>query len=142
MPWAGRPRGGGGGGGGRRGGWSTTGAGLIYDFRGFPEEMYRLQYSPPPAPVLAAAVEPLLAPELDTVRAEDRGLDHGAWVPLLHLIPEHDVPTVQLSIPWTDDPAAMLDLGSRLSPLRAEGFLIPGSGNLVPNLPRGARNGP
>jgi 4,5-DOPA dioxygenase extradiol len=115
---------------------STTGAGLIYDFWGFPEEMYRLQYSPPPAPALAEAVERLLAPDLVTVRAEDRGLDHGAWVPLLHLIPGADIPTLQLSIPWTDDPAAMLELGARLSPLRASGVLILGSGNIVHNLRR------
>ncbi|MBI5157156.1 MAG: dioxygenase [Acidimicrobiia bacterium] len=115
---------------------STTGAGLIYDFSGFPEAMYRLEYSPPPAPALAGAVERFLAPEFVTVRAEDRGLDHGAWVPLLHLFPAHDVPTVQLSIPWTDDPAAMLDLGARLSPLRAAGYLILGSGNIVHNLRR------
>lgn len=115
---------------------STSGAGLIYDFWGFPEEMYHLQYTPPPAPALADAVERLLAPDLVAVRAEDRGLDHGAWVPLLHLMPGQDVPIVQLSIPWTDDPAAMFGLGSRLAPLRAEGVFILGSGNIVHNLRR------
>lgn len=115
---------------------STTGAGLIYDFWGFPEELYRLRYSPPPAATLAASVERLLAPDVSTLRDEDRGLDHGAWAPLLHLFPEQDVPTVQLSIPWTDDPAAMFDLGARLAPLRSEGVLILGSGNIVHNLRR------
>ena len=115
---------------------STTGAGLIYDFGGFPEEMYRLEYAPPPAPGLADAVAGLLGSSAAALRAERRGLDHGAWVPLMHLRPEQDVPTVQLSIPWTEDPVAMLALGSRLAPLRDEGVLILGSGNIVHNLRR------
>jgi 4,5-DOPA dioxygenase extradiol len=115
---------------------STSGADLIYDFGGFPEEMYRLEYSPPPAPELAAAVERLLVGEVEVRHGERRGLDHGAWVPLLHLMPAHDIPTVQLSIPWTDDPGAMLGLGSRLAPLRDEGIFILGSGNIVHNLRR------
>ena len=91
---------------------STTGAGLIYDFGGFPEEMYRLEYPAPPAPHLAAAVERLLGRDLAVGRAEDRGLDHGAWVPLLHMYPEHDVPVVQLSIPL--DGESPCDAGSRV----------------------------
>ncbi len=115
---------------------STSGAGLIYDFWGFPEEMYRLEYPAPPAPAVAAVVERLLMTELHVGRVEDRGLDHGAWVPLLHLFPDHDVAVVELSIPWADDPAAMVALGSRLAPLRDEGVLILGSGNIVHNLRR------
>jgi 4,5-DOPA dioxygenase extradiol len=115
---------------------SVSGAGLIYDFWGFPDEMYRLQYPAPPAPDLAETVEGLLGGAVGLHRAEDRGLDHGAWVPLLHLFPEHDTPTVQLSIPWTDDPKAMFDLGARLAPLRDDGYFILGSGNIVHNLRR------
>ena len=115
---------------------STGAAPLVYDFWGFPEEMYRLTYEAPPAPDLAEAVERLLRPSLAVERDEGRGLDHGAWVPLLHLAPGADVPTVQLSIPWTEDPAEMLALGARLGPLRDDGVLILGSGNLVHNLRR------
>ncbi|HAX81441.1 MAG TPA: hypothetical protein DCY40_02595 [Actinobacteria bacterium] len=115
---------------------SVSGAPLIYDFRGFPEAMYELSYAPPPAPEVATAVERLLAPGLEVGRAEGRGLDHGAWVPLMHLAPLADLPTVQLSIPWADDGPAMLELGARLAPLRDEGVLILGSGNIVHNLRR------
>jgi 4,5-DOPA dioxygenase extradiol len=115
---------------------SVTGSDPIYDFWGFPEEMYRLRYLPPPAPALADAVTRLLAPSLEVGRAEDRGLDHGAWVPLMHLAPAADIPTVQLSIPWAHDGAGMFDLGRRLAPLRDAGVWILGSGNIVHNLRR------
>lgn len=115
---------------------STTGAPLVYDFWGFPDEMYRLSYDPPGAPGVADAVERLLEPALVVERDEARGLDHGAWVPLMHLSPAADVPVIQLSIPWTDDPAEMLELGRRLAPLRDQGVLVLGSGNLVHNLRR------
>lgn len=115
---------------------STTGAPLVYDFWGFPDEMYRLTYDAPPAPGVAEAVERVLGPEMAVARDERRGLDHGAWVPLIHLFPDRDVPVVQLSIPWTNDPSEMYSLGRRLSPLRDEGILILGSGNLVHNLRR------
>ena len=115
---------------------STTDAPLVYDFFGFPDEMYRLTYAPPGAPGVADAVERLLGPELTVDRDETRGLDHGAWVPLMHLSPGADVPVVQLSIPWTDDPVEMLALGGRLAPLRDDGVLVLGSGNLVHNLRR------
>lgn len=107
---------------------------LIYDFWGFPDEMYRLRYPAPPAPGLSERVEELLGSSVR--RDEGRGLDHGAWVPLSVMFPQADVPVVQLSIPWTDDPARMLDLGRRLAPLRDEGVMILGSGNIVHNLRR------
>ena len=87
---------------------SVTGAPLVYDFFGFPEEMYRLDYSPPPSPAAAEAIIQLLGPDLAVAIDPDRGLDHGAWVPLSWMFPEADVPVVQLSIPWTNDPGASL----------------------------------
>ncbi len=113
---------------------STSGAPIVYDFYGFPAEMYELQYAPPPAAGLARRVVGLL-PE-GVLTDESRGLDHGAWVPLSHLFPAADVPVVQLSIPWSDDPAAMWELGTLLAPLRHDGVFILGSGNVVHNLGR------
>lgn len=115
---------------------STTGAPVIHDFWGFPDELYRLDYPAPPAPATAALVERLLGPDSGLVRDEGRGLDHGAWVPLLHLFPGHDVPVVQLSIPWSDDAGAMAALGRCLAPVRGEGVFVLGSGNVVHNLRR------
>jgi len=107
---------------------------LVYDFWGFPEEMYRILYAAPAALRVSNLVEGLLGAEVR--RDEERGLDHGAWVPLSVMFPDADVPVVQLSIPWTDDPARMLDLGRRLAPLRDDGVFILGSGNIVHNLRR------
>ena len=106
---------------------------LIYDFYGFPEELYRLRYDAPPAPALATRIEQLLG---RSVRRQARGLDHGAWVPLLHLFPEADVPVLQISMPSADGARALFELGRRLSALRDEGVLIVGSGNLTHNLGR------
>lgn len=100
---------------------------LVYDFGGFPEELYRLKYPAPGAPELAERVVALTG----ATRATARGLDHGVWVPLLHLFPEADVPVLQLSLPVDRDP---YDLGRALAPLREEGVLVLGSGVLVHNL--------
>jgi 4,5-DOPA dioxygenase extradiol len=113
---------------------ATTTAPLIYDFWGFPEPLYQIAYDAPGAPQVADRVEALLATETRVAREEDRGLDHGTWVPLLHMYPEADVPVVQLSLPWTNDPHRMFELGRQLAPLREEGVFILGSGNLVHNL--------
>ncbi|MCD0502278.1 dioxygenase [Bordetella petrii] len=107
----------------------------IHDFGGFPAPLYALQYPAPGAPAVAARVAALLgqvghAAELDN----QRGLDHGAWVPLMHMFPAHDVPVVQLSLPATLDPAQAWELGRVLAPLSAEGVLIVGSGSLTHNL--------
>lgn len=107
---------------------------LIYDFWGFPQQLYDLEYSAPGAPQVAGTVERLLAGLVTVARDETRGLDHGTWVPLRHMYPEADIPILQLSIPWTDDPHRMFELGRALAPLRAEGVFILGSGNLVHNL--------
>ncbi|SFL46066.1 dioxygenase family protein [Streptomyces pini] len=107
---------------------------LVYDFHGFPEHYYRVAYPAPGAPGLAAKVRALLAgPGTPVHDAPDRGLDHGAYVPLAEMYPDADVPVLQLSMP-TLDPGELLRLGRRLAPLRDEGVLIVGSGFFTHNL--------
>jgi 4,5-DOPA dioxygenase extradiol len=107
---------------------------LLYDYWGFPEFMYRLRYPAPGAPSLADRVDALLSPHLPVVRAEDRPIDHGAFVPLIHLLPEADVPVLQISMPMQMSEQQLYELGSELSPLRDEGVFILGTGNLVHDL--------
>lgn len=125
--------------------WMTRGGAMvgnaehpetIHDFGGFPPRLYQLQYPAPGAPSLAqrtlqhlrnaglAASNPLSA----------RGLDHGAWVPLMYLLPEAQVPVFQVSLPYPLDAAGALRLGQALAPLRDEGVLIVASGSLTHNL--------
>lgn len=113
---------------------ATTTVPLIYDFWGFPQPLYEISYAAPGAPAVAQRVEALLSTDTTVVREEDRGLDHGTWVPLLHMYPDADIPVLQLSVPWTNDPQKMYELGRRLAPLRDDGVFILGSGNLVHNL--------
>jgi 4,5-DOPA dioxygenase extradiol len=105
----------------------------IHDFGGFPEQLYRIEYPAPGDPALARRAAGLLAAQGATP-TEDWGLDHGTWTALLHLFPEADVPVVQLSIDGRLAPAAHLAMGRALAPLRDEGVLILGSGNVVHNL--------
>ena len=105
----------------------------IHDFGGFPRELYRVEYPAPGDPALASRVQSLLAPtpvDLD----EHWGLDHGTWSVLRHVFPEADVPVIQLRIDETQPPAFHYELGRRLAPLRGDGVLVMGSGNLVHNL--------
>lgn len=105
----------------------------IHDFGGFPPELYKVQYPAPGAPQLAARVKGLLAPlsvELD----QGWGLDHGTWSVLCHVFPHADVPVVQLSIDETKPPEFHYEIGKLLAPLRDEGILIIGSGNIIHNL--------
>jgi len=107
---------------------------LYYDFWGFPRRYYEVTYPAPGAPELAADVGRLLAtPDRPTRQDPTRGLDHGAYVPLVEMYPEADVPVLQISMP-TLDPAELYHMGRRLRPLRDEGVLIIGSGFTTHNL--------
>ncbi len=107
---------------------------LVYDFSGFPEHYYRVTYPAPGAPELAARVRGLLgSPATPVHEAPERGLDHGAYVPLVEMYPDADVPVLQMSMP-TLEPEQLLRLGRRLAPLRDEGVLIVGSGFFTHNL--------
>jgi 4,5-DOPA dioxygenase extradiol len=105
----------------------------IHDFGGFPRELYQVRYPALGDPALAERVRKLLAP-LPVEADPTWGLDHGTWSVLCHVYPRADVPVVQLSIDETQPAAFHYEIGRRLAPLREEGVLIAGSGNLVHNL--------
>ena len=107
----------------------------VHDFGGFPAALYALQYPAPGQPELALDALQLLTQAGWPVTAEaHRGLDHGAWVPLFHLLPQANVPVFQVSMPHQLDTAGALALGRALAPLRDRGVLIVGSGSLTHNL--------
>lgn len=111
--------------------------GILHDFGGFPEPLYRLDYPAPGDPELAAAVgERLMQAGIKVGLDDARALDHGAWVPLRYLAGEARLPVVQLSLPRTRTPEALLAAGKALAPLREQGVLILGSGGIVHNLGR------
>lgn len=113
---------------------ATTTVPLVYDFWGFPKHYYEVQYPAPGAPALAAQVSRLLNDPANPVHEDpQRGLDHGAYVPLVEMYPDADVPVLQVSMP-TLDPRVLFDIGQKLAPLRDQGVLIVGSGFSTHNL--------
>jgi 4,5-DOPA dioxygenase extradiol len=113
---------------------ATSTVPLVYDFYGFPERYYQTRYPAPGAPALARRVRELLgAKSMPVAEEPQRGLDHGAYVPLVAMYPSADVPVLQLSMPGLDA-RRLFELGQALAPLRAEGVLIFGSGFLTHNM--------
>lgn len=107
---------------------------LTYDFYGFPRRYFEVTYAAPGAPALARSVAGLLSSPGQPLHEDPaRGLDHGAYVPLVEMYPEADVPVLQLSMPSLD-PRGLFELGRALAPLRDEGVLIIGSGFTTHNL--------
>ena len=121
--------------------WETMGVAVtaedkpktIHDFGGFPKPLFDLEYPAPGSPALAQRVAGLLSPT-PVRQATDWGLDHGTWSVLVKMYPQADVPVVQLSLDRTLTPQGHYDLARKLAPLRREGVLIVGSGDIVHNL--------
>lgn len=127
--------------------WETDGAPAvtamerpktIHDFGGFPQALFDMQYPAPGSPELAERVRALIP---EAVADETWGLDHGTWSMLVHTYPDADIPVVQLSLDQRLTPLQHFELGQRLAPLRDEGVLIAGSGDLVHNLRQMRRDG-
>jgi 4,5-DOPA dioxygenase extradiol len=106
----------------------------IHDFGGFPQALYEVEYPAPGDPKLAARVIELLAGTEVAADASEWGLDHGTWSVLKHVYPSADIPVVQLSLDGTQPLAYHYALATSLAPLRDEGVLVVGSGNVVHNL--------
>ena len=106
-----------------------------HDFGGFPPALYQLQYPAPGAPALAQEVLALLqAADVPAQGDAQRPFDHGAWVPLMHLFPEADLPVVQVALPVGAGPAEVYAMGAALRDLRSQGVLVMGSGSMTHNL--------
>lgn len=128
--------------------WYTQGTGVttseeprtIHDFYGFPEPLYQYHYRAKGDPQLAAQIIKLLQP-VNVMPDVQWGFDHGSWTVLKHMYPQADVPLLQLSIDGTQSPQWHYELAQRLKPLRDQGVLIMGSGNVVHNLRRMQQDG-
>jgi 4,5-DOPA dioxygenase extradiol len=107
----------------------------IHDFHGFPQPLYQIRYPAPGAPEVAARAQALLDKAGFTAAVDGhRGLDHGAWSPLLHMYPHADIPVVQISVQTVLGPRHHVTLGRALAPLSDDGVLIIGSGHMTHNL--------
>lgn len=106
----------------------------IHDFGGFPRALFEVEYPAPGSPELAERVAALLADTTAVKQTHDWGLDHGAWSILVHMFPHAPLPVIQLSIDTQATPEQYFSLGRALRPLRDEGILLMGSGNIVHNL--------
>lgn len=105
----------------------------IHDFYGFPRDLYRARYDAPGDPALAERIAGMLG-TLDVALDESWGLDHGTWSVLAHMYPDADIPVLQLALDATRAPEFHWAIGAALAPLRDDGVLVLGSGNLVHNL--------
>jgi 4,5-DOPA dioxygenase extradiol len=123
--------------------WETRGTAVtamerpqtIHDFGGFARALYEAQYPAPGSPWLAAETRKAVT-KANVALNQDWGLDHGCWSVLIHMVPQADIPVVQLSLDHTRSAQEHYDLAKGLAPLRREGVLIVGSGNMVHNLRR------
>jgi 4,5-DOPA dioxygenase extradiol len=114
---------------------------VFHDFRGFPNELYQIEYPVSGSPGLAAGIAARLADEgFAASLTRSRMLDHGAWIPLRVLFPKADVPVVQVTMPYPSRPETLLKLGRAMAGLREEGVLVVGSGGIVHNLGKLAWN--
>jgi 4,5-DOPA dioxygenase extradiol len=113
---------------------AAAGTPLVYDFGGFHPRYYTMTYDTPDASGLAGRVAAVMPDHEPVHQHPRRGLDHGAWVPLMAMYPLGDIPVLQLSMP-THDPTRLMGLGERLRPLRDDGVLIIGSGFMTHGLP-------
>lgn len=108
---------------------------IIYDFGGFPDELYQLQYHAKGSPAIAQLVQKQLQYNgMSTQLDPQRGLDHGAWIPLRYMFPNAEIPIIQLSIPWPMNAKQAIEFGKKLKPLRKQGILIMASGSMTHNL--------
>jgi 4,5-DOPA dioxygenase extradiol len=112
--------------------------GTIHDFTGFPKPLYELTYPAPGDAALSNRVHELLGGAVDNTR----GLDHGAWVPLMLMYPAHDIPVVQIAVQTREGVAHHIEMGRKLAALRDDGVLMMGSGSFVHNLRALDRRGP